>query len=675
MVSKVSPWTPAHAVEHLANMGYRTMLANGALDPAHLVYEPDLRSFTEGERRHVVVDTKQQLHEKLWLCQLKLSRQLVLVQGHLEEGTWTLLNIKLSHLGEGKPLMVADEVTSIHLRIPSFADGLPMVELCSGFGFASQGATVAGFTPLVKVEKQANTVTALLQMGEQAIHGDVQHPLTVKKVLDKVGVTCPTVLLCFACQPFSRFGDQKGMMDDRAGSLKGGLVLSYLLWAPMLVMENVSLTFNHYEVNMVLDQLMVLMDFERTQTTLDLAHQWSSARERTWVVLYPPWLQIKLQPWMQDCKAPTPTSWQCLNTTWTQPEIDELILTEEEATLFLAEGTTNYFAEDKEKLPTALHSLGNHLWPCPCGCRTSPLNPQRLKERGISTILVRLKQDPTRARHIHPRELALALGIALPNQDLRAITPLRHWLAQLGQCASPLQAAWIFGHLAQQIETFVHNGLPSPDQALGTMKDRTITSWLTSTAAQDLPPSQPPTARILMELHSWDDSDDTPAVVLPVSNHQSHFQLFQAEATLQGLILDNDFTSNLPVCDGMRLDLKSHAKPPSRGHGQAKITLLPPLVQDESTVILPQRCRLFQILRTYELPVEGRYIDTSGNQWPSDALIAGEITLHAHESSLQFGRGPKRSEPSLHRYEPATPGHYARWRLDLADSIWHCSGR
>lgn len=95
MVSKVSPWTPAHAVEHLANMGYRTMLANGALDPAHLVYEPDLRSFTEGERRHVVVDTKQQLHEKLWLCQLKLSRQLVLVQGHLEEGTWTLLNIKL----------------------------------------------------------------------------------------------------------------------------------------------------------------------------------------------------------------------------------------------------------------------------------------------------------------------------------------------------------------------------------------------------------------------------------------------------------------------------------------------------------------------------------------------------------------------------------------------------
>ena len=48
--------------------------------------------------------------------------------------------------------------------------------------------------------------------------------------------------------------------------------------------------------------------------------------------------------------------------------------------------------------------------------------------------------------------------------------------------------------------------------------------------------------------------------------------------------------------------------------------------------------------------------------------VSGEISFQAHESSLQFGRGPKRSEPSLHRYEPATPGHYARWRLDLADS-------
>ena len=38
--------------------------------------------------------------------------------------------------------------------------------------------------------------------------------------------------------------------------------------------------------------------------------------------------------------------------------------------------------------------------------------------------------------------------------------------------------------------------------------------------------------------------------------------------------------------------------------------------------------------------------DTMGNQWPPDALIAGEISF------LQFGRGPKRSEPFLHRYEP-----------------------
>ena len=457
---KVSPWSPAQAIAHLANMGYRTLLSSGCLDPAHLVYEPDLRHYVEGTRTHVVVDTKLQLQAELWLCQLKLSRQLVLVKGHLEDGTWTFLNARLEHLSEDKPMLVFDDLTSVHLRLPTIANGLPLVELCSGFGFVSQGAEIAGFQVIAKVEKQPNTVTALQQLQEPIIQGDVQHPLTAKKLLTKVGAICPTVLLCFACQPFSQFGDQKGMQDERAGSLKGGLQLTYLLWAQTLVMENVTPTFAHPEVNMVLNQLMVLMDWERSQVTLDLKAQWSSTRERTWVLLHPPWMRVNLQAWPRDPMAPTPSSWQCFTKPWSQSEIDELILTDDEKALFLAEGNDNFFAEDKEKLPTALHSLGNHLWPCPCGCRRAAIGRHRLIARGISTILVRIQQDPTTARHIHPRELALALGVVLPSGNLAAITSLRHWLAQLGQCASPLQATWIFGHLSQCLQPFKDENLP-----------------------------------------------------------------------------------------------------------------------------------------------------------------------------------------------------------------------
>ena len=182
--------------------------------------------------------------------------------------------------------------------------------------------------------------------------------------------------------------------------------------------------------------------------------------------------------------------------------------------MFLTSPGPSYFAEDKEKLPTALHSLGNHLWPCPCGCRTAAISTHRLQSRGISTILVRQSTTPLQARHIRPRELAMNVGICMPPEDLRHLTPLRHCLAQLGQCA------WIFGHLAQTLHLYA-----SPLQA---MKERTVASWLHHIS----PNADAPTTTV--QLSSWEDPDYASPALCLVNHPQRLTHLLPAEHRLQG---------------------------------------------------------------------------------------------------------------------------------------------
>ena len=610
---------------------------------AHMEFEPDMRTATLGTRVHLVVHTKTQLQERLWLAQMQLSRQLILVEGALETGTWTLLNAKVTTNDPSRPALTLDEISNLFLRRPTLDQELKLVELCSGFGFASQGAAAAGFSNVAKVEKQANTTSALLSMGEPAIHGDVQHVLTTRRILETTGPTCPVALLCFACQPFSQFGDQKGMRDDRAGSLRGGLRTAYLIHALALVMENVAPTFRHPEVITLLDQLMVLLEWDRSQTTLDLKHQWSSTRERTWVAMTPPWMTTNLQPWQQSLETPSPTTWGCLSTTWPLAETDELMLTEDEATIFLQEHAGNFFAEDKEKLPTALHSLGNHLWPCPCGCRSAAIGAHRLQSRGISTILVRHSTTPLQARHIHPRELALALGISLPQSDLGKVTPLRHWLAQLGQCAS---LVW---------------PLPTPDGSLSHMKEQAVASWLTTTAPQT------PTVTNQITLQSWEDPIDGQTATITTTPGQTLKNLIEAEAKLQRRQPPQTIQADEPL-PAQQVELTLTPCPPPLDQTASAITILEPLVSEVLLIQCLQPCWLFEILRLHDLPVDGHYMDDQGRTWTADTWLTQDIRLASHNPPLRLGRGPKRVDEPIHTYDPVTTSHYALWRLDLADS-------
>ena len=109
------------------------------------------------------------------------------------------------------------------------------------------------------------------------------------------------------------------------------------------------------------------------------------------------------------------------------------------------------------KCPTALHSWGSQVLPCPCGCRPTGFSASTLGARGIYGVFI--PQDGTtdidgvahqQFRHVHPSELAVLTGTPIP----RDWPPLRLALCGLGQQASPLQAVWIAGQVHRMIDAF-----------------------------------------------------------------------------------------------------------------------------------------------------------------------------------------------------------------------------
>ena len=91
------------------------------------------------------------------------------------------------------------------------------------------------------------------------------------------------------------------------------------------------------------------------------------------------------------------------------------------------------FGQDDRRLdqnavaPTALHSWGNPLRGCPCGCRLSGFSLERLLQSGLRGIGIH-SLVLERPRHIHPQEAGLLNGV--PPLDMWRIA-VRHyaWLA------------------------------------------------------------------------------------------------------------------------------------------------------------------------------------------------------------------------------------------------------
>lgn len=131
-------------------------------------------------------------------------------------------------------------------------------------------------------------------------------------------------------------------------------------------------------------------------------------------------------------------------------------LTQHELSTFSKLGTDmeQCTARIHNAMPTALHSWGNQLTPCECGCRQSGLSMDRMLSRGFfGTVIAVPTPHGISYRRPAPAELAILVG--MPCQ-FPATHPARLIIAGLGQIASPIQSSWLFGALKDHV---LHYGL------------------------------------------------------------------------------------------------------------------------------------------------------------------------------------------------------------------------
>ena len=347
-----------------------------------------------------------------------------------------------------------DSVTFKH-EAPSWDRLHQVVELCAGFGGISQGLATSGFQTAVAVDFNKKFLDLFaLQDGPERIVGDVCDLTTLVRVWD-VAKGAATLAAGFACQPFSRLGDQKAGDDDRSKCLQGILASAFYLQVHAVVLECVQpASTNSYVVGEIA-RFLEASGFSCTQCDLSLVDIWPCRRNRAWWLITSPLLgKIPLIPWPQMNQVTKVKQLVPCVQPWDVNDENVLKLSPIEMAAFGTHDETymKYLLNFESCAPCALHSWGSQVVGCECGCRVSGLSHQRIIEKGLFGCLIRscsTEFQHSVLRHLHPNEVMMLCAFD-PMVDFGRNPRLT--LAAAGQMASPMQAAWIFSALDQRIQ-------------------------------------------------------------------------------------------------------------------------------------------------------------------------------------------------------------------------------
>ena len=331
--------------------------------------------------------------------------------------------------------------------LPEPCDSLSphLVDLCAGMGAMSIGPQFLGCEPMVAVDWNPLAIEHL-----RANHpGTVLHlDLTARDAARQVHQACthPTLLFGFPCQPHSQQGRQLGCADERAKVLWHGLHVAYMIQPQALILECTPAAGQNEEVQNVLSVLAQAMNLDFLSVDLDLQSIWPCKRKRWWALLLPnKWNKIGISQW--NVLTPFDRIGAILNDwgLWHLDDESSLQLTPHEQMMF----DDPSYGDDVRHLDlthvaaTLLHSYGNALRACPCGCRAQGFHPMTLLQGGLRGFYVTSKMTG-QPRFLHPHEAGLLLGLPA---SVNYVHDARAALALLGLVASPLQSLWTYGFL------------------------------------------------------------------------------------------------------------------------------------------------------------------------------------------------------------------------------------
>lgn len=420
------------------------------------VFEEILVQLKEGRRTNLVADVL--IHDSSGghICRSQIRRQQFILQADLpvEVSKVTILNARISQIRG--PVCIADDSAVVLKHQPTQASDLfRLVETCTGLGSLGCGAEFAGF----KVVAQNDMLPTFCEHLKGApnrnpmtvIEGDICKLDTMIK-LHAASDGAKALAFGFSCQPFSTLGDMKEGDDERSSTLSFGLYCGYLLQMGLIVMECTPKAPSSRFVKVCLQYFEEVTGFTKSEALLELADIWPSRRRRWWCILnHPAFGKIHINPMPKLSKPPvisdvlpaflqlSPTEYQAL----------QLSAYERQCFQQFAKSPQGCLVDFHGPLDTALHSWGNQCGECQCGCGRK-FSQTRLREHGIFGALV---HDPTKAddenlRHLSAQEMAILCGFPL---QYGWHAPARFLTAGVGQLASSMQSAWVFGQIRRHL--------------------------------------------------------------------------------------------------------------------------------------------------------------------------------------------------------------------------------
>ena len=359
------------------------------------------------------------------------------------------------------PSFIVDDESTVlqHPRIQK-TDIRSVVEICCGIGVGTTGMAFAGMKTVAAcdVNHRMLEVFQHWRNGIPTVCGDIDNPQTVID-LWKAHPRCSAMMVGFACQPYSKGGQQNGVNDNRSTTLLAALRAAFWMRCHVIILECVPSAATNRHVRMVVESYRDQCIFHLAEVILKQELCWVSRRERWWAVLTAAIVgRIGLMP-LPDLTYPAVVRHVLPHgIDMSDEDLKQLILSPSEHEKLL-----QHVADVKQmsmplngKAPTALHSWGSQFVACPCGCRAHGFANSTLASKGVYGLVLEapgvtyIHGIPHDAlRHPHPIEVAILNAVEFPtswNVELRLA------LAGLGQQACPIHALWITSQVLAHLD-------------------------------------------------------------------------------------------------------------------------------------------------------------------------------------------------------------------------------
>jgi hypothetical protein len=380
--------------------------------------------------------------------------------GNLPQGVTVALIINAKLIREGTQLNLhATEDTVVFPRpYVDFTDLQRVAEVCAGAGFLGFGLEHSGFQVVAKCDWNSNMLRLASQLHPAVVHtGDV----CTDSLLIPLCTVDPkpgTLAAGISCQPYSRLGDRRHELDQRSMTLPGVLRLGFLCRFGAVILECVDEAHKCAWVQSVIRQFAQMTGYQIAQGVLHLHAIWPTRRSRWWCIITHPALgQVPWIPMPMSTAKPLVADLLDHFKECTEQELEQLALDLYELGKFAMHGFEKNEIPWRGQMQTSLHSCGSQLGACPCGCRKFGFHDDRLMQKGLHGLLVRLPGTAKCGtntypcfRHVHPAELALLNGM---NPNMQWGNDHKMVLCALGQLASPIQSTWVGSMLMKHLQT------------------------------------------------------------------------------------------------------------------------------------------------------------------------------------------------------------------------------